>query len=454
MVTAVSASRLFRSVLSGALVSVGLAFFSCSQPAEFSEILRGNTTLVQVSSNAVKQNVFFVLQKDGSVRPAAGLLPSGAAISVANGEFFPGGIQFTGVYADGAKKTLPASSAKEVTRIQAQSGTADISFLFGEYDGKKIRADFTAYIYEHDFHINALQAQGFFSGAQKLLNEDGSITISGKADYSEGHRNAGAFGTDGVQTKIEPFLISASEESYTQWTAVRAFANANGYTFASAAGIEGSESSIVSSDKSDKGTGQPVCYVSFCDAVVYCNAKSRMAGLEPVYFDTDGKELKDAEETDKCAAPVAHKENSGYRLPTAEEWVFAARGGIAALYAYGTDESVPAGFDKRLWSAPYAGAADEINLLTVCVYSGNGSRGTKKCAFMGCNALGIYDMSGNAAEWTDTAADGEAPGGNRIVMGGSYASLPADVQVSNRSRSQPPDVRTNYIGFRTVRRAD
>lgn len=417
--------------------------------------------LVSVQMDEPPHVVQYVLSADGAnVRAAEGLSADGAEIPVTDGMFFPltDGIRFTGTYTDGSEKPLSMEDAVEIPRAAAQSGVTGVSVLFGTYAGTEIRPGFTVQVYEHDMHILATAAWGRFSGAQELSGADGTVAVSGKADYSSGHNGTGAFGTEGIQTEIAPFLISATETSYTEWVTVRAWADANGYAFAKNAGIEGSDGDTLSTDKSpasDRQTGQPVCYVSFRDAVVFCNAKSRMAGLEPVYFDADGAELTDAE-NGGCDAPSVRKENSGYRLPTAEEWEFAARGGIASLYAYGVQTeslALPDDFDRTSWSAPWAGAKDDSKTLPLhCVYEGSGFLSTERCASLFCNALGIYDMSGNAAEWTETIPDAGAAAAKRLVMGGSCMDAAVLLQVSCRLNPLASDKRTPNIGFRTVRR--
>jgi formylglycine-generating enzyme required for sulfatase activity len=74
-----------------------------------------------------------------------------------------------------------------------------------------------------------------------------------------------------------------------------------------------------------------------------------------------------------------------FRLPTEEEWEYAARsGGKAEQYAGGND------IDKVAW------------------YSGNSERSTHPVGTKAPNGLGIYDMSGNVWQWCEDVYDADA----------------------------------------------
>ena len=123
-----------------------------------------------------------------------------------------------------------------------------------------------------------------------------------------------------------------------------------------------------------------------------------------------------------------------FRLPTEEEWEFAARGGN---YSRGT---------------VYSGS-DEVD--RVAWHNGN-ARKLKKGKKRLPNELGIYDMSGNVWEWCDTKYrfyDAERnvrlgkDGDMYIIRGGGWQLPPTSCRVSWRGK-RLPDLKNSFGGFR------
>ncbi len=122
----------------------------------------------------------------------------------------------------------------------------------------------------------------------------------------------------------------------------------------------------------------------------------------------------------------------GARLPTADEWEAAARGGDRRIYVWGNDDPPP----------PKAGNFADA--------SEGGSRGTGlPCQTGDRTATGICDLAGNVHEWTSTRAK-EAGDERYVVKGGAFDTSGAKLRISLRSTGDATD-RSPALGLRCVR---
>ena len=189
----------------------------------------------------------------------------------------------------------------------------------------------------------------------------------------------------------------------------------------------------------------PVNYVSWYDAIAYCNKLSIKEGLTPCYkvegvdfAALEYSSIPSSENNEKWDAATCDFTANGYRLSTEAEWEYLARCG--ENYEYAGSNTV----GDVAWY--------RLNL---------NDSGTRDVKTKQVNGYGLYDMSGNVYEWcwdwyggidSTTDAAGSASGSDRVRRGGSWYSYAYYCTVSSRSNSSPYD-REDYYGLRVVRNA-
>jgi phosphate transport system substrate-binding protein len=141
---------------------------------------------------------------------------------------------------------------------------------------------------------------------------------------------------------------------------------------------------------------------------------------------------------------LSEQDRKYYRLPTEAEWEYACRAGTTT--AFNTGDELPLSKANIDAEAAPDGTAPVRHPMPVASFSPN--------------AWGLYDMHGNVMEWClDWKAEyrlgpltdpiGPTTGTARVLRGGSW-DHPARVARCANRWSNPPQVRTDYIGFRVV----
>ncbi len=287
------------------------------------------------------------------------------------------------------------------------------------------------------------------------------------------------------EVTVSPFSMAKYEVSYGEWKEVKTWAETNGYKFdySGRPGNKPDYSFDYPHDLLDTSSGSrdfssckhlpssvsgqvetfpvednsyPVTYISWYDAIKWCNALSEMENLKPCYYLTAGhSDVFRSEFVDinnDCVNWIAN----GYRLPTEAEWEYAARGGLEGdKYPWGNEEPVCKkgqynGAHFSTYISPLKkGECDFIITAQVGTYSPNG--------------YGLYDMAGNAFEvcwdvWDNEYYEispsdnprGPLDGDAHIVRGGGVTSDAPHIQVSSRALI-PTQCGFNWHGFRPVR---
>ena len=156
---------------------------------------------------------------------------------------------------------------------------------------------------------------------------------------------------------------------------------------------------------------------------------------------------------------LSKKEGRRYRLPSEAEWEYACRAATSFRYFHGDDPAELSRFAHLLNAAQaggYADVQDQRHFLK------EGEALTAKVGSQQPNAWGLYDMLGNAWEWTgDWYAEdfyarsptndpqGPADGSVRVRRGGAWNSFPLYARVAFRNWNSP-NTRCINVGFRVV----
>ncbi|MFQ5807978.1 MAG: SUMF1/EgtB/PvdO family nonheme iron enzyme [Armatimonadota bacterium] len=199
-----------------------------------------------------------------------------------------------------------------------------------------------------------------------------------------------------------------------------------------------------------QGARQPALRVSWQQAAAFCRWLSRRTGM-------------------------------AFTLPTEAQWEYACRAGSGTPLSYGAADadfsgygnvadkalSVPPGDTGGLTSNITAHRGEGVFLSAIAggdipcdARFDDGTVATAAVGRYAPNAWGLYDMHGNAAEWTlstympypyreDDGRNGDGAEGRKVVRGGSFRDRPKRCRSAFRL-SYPAWQRVHNVGFRVV----
>jgi formylglycine-generating enzyme required for sulfatase activity len=190
----------------------------------------------------------------------------------------------------------------------------------------------------------------------------------------------------------------------------------------------------------------PMVNVTWYQAAEYCNWLSDKEGIpqeEWCYLPNPADKYDEG----MRLAP-GYLKKRGYRLPTEAEWEYACRAGAVTRRHYGDADELLGKFAWYSKTTPDEGA--------------------RPGGLLEPNDLGLFDLYGNALEWTqDPALLYRWPGGNkvkediednlhirdnlsRLLRGGAFDTLAPFVRSAARGTHRPSDVNLT-VGFRVAR---
>lgn len=203
-----------------------------------------------------------------------------------------------------------------------------------------------------------------------------------------------------------------------------------------------------SNPSSFSGDILPVETVSWLDAIHYCNARSELEGLTPVYS-IEGQTV------------TWNRSADGYRLPTEAEWEYACRAGTTT--PFNTENSISAEEANYYGHYPYEIEDNYFSQGNLDTKPGEYRQTTVDVNSFSPNGWGLYNMHGNVGEWVwdyygaysteeQNNPIGAESGTLRVYRGGGWNDFAKNMRSAYRA-AMAEDKSSFNIGIRLVRNA-
>ena len=226
--------------------------------------------------------------------------------------------------------------------------------------------------------------------------------------------------------KLAADLSKVPKQPY--WLASREVTRGEYEAFLNDTGYDGEKPKVAKERRPDDAVSptpdHPALYVSWYDAVMYCNWLSRSEGRTPAYRSAGKEKIMDAFSSVEIEVDKWEEVDgaTGYRLPRELEWEYACSAGSQTLWSTGNDESLLSAYCQMLPSKLAYPTGKKLP-----------------------NAWGIHDLHGNVIEWCWELYD--SGGSDRVNRGGSWSAEAAICRSANRFRLVPSSRNRSY-GFR------